>query len=161
MEKALQRFRSCQQELKSSIARQKNLSRRKRKSNSKPRHVRRSKALEETQIKKVLSLRCCKKNTCLKQFETGEVMKWRTSFWEQSEDQQRQFLLTAFSLNMHYGENQIRKYNFSIYGKSVCHNAWYKLLGISNGWFYGLLKEYDEGRISGQSNRSGITWMSA
>ena len=50
-----------------------------------------------------------------------------------TEEQKRQFLLNAFSLNI-YHDGTKRKCSFEIKGRAVCAEGWYKALGISNGW---------------------------
>ncbi|KXJ18305.1 hypothetical protein AC249_AIPGENE23463 [Exaiptasia diaphana] len=160
VEDALQRFRSFKNEHSALVARKNH------KFNNvkeqKQRHVRKIRALENAQINKTLSFSCCKANKCMKAFETEEIKKWRKPFWEKSQDKQRQYLLNAFALSLYYSrETHQRRFSFSVNGKAVCHNAWYKILGISHGWFYGLLRQYEEGRASGESNRCGVTWMTS
>ena len=76
---------------------------------------------------------CCKCKKCIQQFTPVEIREKRSHFWCLSETRRREFLLNAFTLDT-WREAEKREYHFTINGKSVCHVAWYKVLGISRSW---------------------------
>jgi len=84
---------------------------------------------------KTLQLGCCKKKQCLAKFAEEDILELRKTFWKLGDDGQRQYLLTAFTLNTYHTPGKQRCYSFEYGGKSLCPTGWYRALGISNGWY--------------------------
>ena len=104
------------------------------------RKVRTHRALKLIPIKKTLEVGCCKTKRCLEMFSAEEITQWRKIYWQLKEDERRQYLLMAFTLNT-YHEGHMRKYSFEYNGKSLCPTGWYRALGISNGWYERTITE--------------------
>ncbi|XP_078346095.1 uncharacterized protein LOC144631526 isoform X2 [Oculina patagonica] len=91
----------------------------------------------------------------MKILNKGDVLKCRKTYRALSEEEQRSFIMSFFTLSAYHHQGK-RHYTFRANGKEVCRKAWLAAHSISRTTFYRLQKEFErDGRYSPEGARKG------
>ena len=81
----------------------------------------------------LLGKQCCNSKCLSSVLTCEEVKECHSVFWDETEEEQRAFILDYLFFNQNFKDCGKFFYEYKVNDKHICQAAWKKCYGISNG----------------------------